>query len=68
MERVFFDRDKWLPDLKSNPAFDALRSDPRFADLERRLGLPVDSGPRAFDGEAKRLDQETDRFDFTLRC
>jgi TolB-like protein/DNA-binding winged helix-turn-helix (wHTH) protein/Flp pilus assembly protein TadD len=38
-ERAYADHSNFLTTLKVNPACDPLRSDPRFHDLERRVGL-----------------------------
>jgi serine/threonine-protein kinase len=40
LERAYARRSEGLLWLKVNPAFDGLRSDPRFSDLLRRIGLP----------------------------
>jgi len=40
LEKAYAARDLQLQYLKVNPNFDALRDDPRFADLVRRIGLP----------------------------
>ena len=40
LEKAFAERHPGLRGLKTNPHFDGLRSDPRFADLLRRMGLP----------------------------
>ncbi len=39
LEKAYQER-SWVPPLRFDPSFDGLRSDPRFADLLRRIGLP----------------------------
>ncbi|HEV2914139.1 MAG TPA: protein kinase [Pyrinomonadaceae bacterium] len=40
LEKAYEDRSDWLVWLGIEPALDGLRSDPRFIDLVRRVGLP----------------------------
>ena len=40
LNTAYQERDWWLVGLKNNFLFDPLRSDPRYADLLRRIGLP----------------------------
>ncbi len=40
LQRAYEDRSAWLVNLKVDPLFDPIRSDPKFVDLVRRVGLP----------------------------
>jgi TolB-like protein/Tfp pilus assembly protein PilF len=40
LERGYAEHDDFLAFLKVHPPFDSIRSDPRFVDLMRRVGLP----------------------------
>ena len=43
LEQAFQERHPWLGFLKSDLSFEPLRTDPRFADLVRRIGIPTQS-------------------------
>jgi tetratricopeptide (TPR) repeat protein len=45
LEAAYQERAGWLIFLGIRPTFDNIRSDPRFADLLRRIGLPQTSVP-----------------------
>jgi tetratricopeptide (TPR) repeat protein len=40
LERAYKEHSSWLNFVNANPVYDSLRSDPRFTDLLRRIGLP----------------------------
>jgi tetratricopeptide (TPR) repeat protein len=40
LERAYAERDFYVATIKADPRFDSVRSDPRYKDLLRRLGLP----------------------------
>jgi tetratricopeptide (TPR) repeat protein len=40
LERAYSERDSNLTHMKVEPAFDSIRSDPRFQELLRRLAIP----------------------------
>lgn len=40
LEKAYQQKTHGMPFLKEDPTWDDIRSDPRFADLERRVGLP----------------------------
>jgi TolB-like protein/Tfp pilus assembly protein PilF len=42
LEAAYQERHSFLPWINDNPAYASLRSDPRFQDLRRRMGLPVE--------------------------
>jgi len=43
LDKAVEDRAHWLVWLRFDPRWDDLRSDPRYADLERRIGFPVNA-------------------------
>jgi TolB-like protein/Tfp pilus assembly protein PilF len=40
LEKAFEDYDEWIDCINIDPALDGVRSDPRYQDLLRRIGLP----------------------------
>ena len=40
LQKAYEEHSPWIPFLKTDPQFESLRSDPRFKDLVRRVGIP----------------------------
>jgi hypothetical protein len=40
LEKAYGEKSGFLPYIKASPFFDSLRSDPRYAGLLKRMGLP----------------------------
>jgi tetratricopeptide (TPR) repeat protein len=40
LEKAYREKSGFLTDIKISPRYDSLRSDPRYADLLKRMGLP----------------------------
>ena len=40
LEKAYAERGPYMVNLKTDPRLDSLRSDPRFADLMKRVGFP----------------------------
>jgi tetratricopeptide (TPR) repeat protein len=40
LDKAYIERDMWLTGIKAERDFDVLHSDPRYADMLRRMGLP----------------------------
>jgi eukaryotic-like serine/threonine-protein kinase len=40
LEKAYREKSGFLPNIKSGPVFESLRSDPRYASLLKRMGLP----------------------------
>ncbi|MEO6334103.1 MAG: hypothetical protein ABIO91_03895, partial [Pyrinomonadaceae bacterium] len=41
LEKAYEERSGWMIELKVDPAWEKIRSDARFKDLQRRIGLPM---------------------------
>lgn len=41
LEKAYQERSIWLVNMKTDPQFDTLRSDPRFTEMMKKIGLPL---------------------------
>lgn len=46
LEQAYHDHSWWMVTMLVDPAFDDVRDQPRFLEIARRVGLPVDAKPR----------------------
>jgi tetratricopeptide (TPR) repeat protein len=50
LDKAFLQRNGWLMHIRENPRYDRLRTDPRYADLVRRMNFPrIGTGNRQND-------------------
>jgi tetratricopeptide (TPR) repeat protein len=54
LEKAYEERDSWLTNMLIDPFLKPMRADPRFADLVRRVGMPMPTSTAQDTGESGR--------------